>query len=97
MYQWLGGYVAQPAPRDHLMILVHDHQPASSVSGEGVTWKVPLHVVSANPNCRSASLRGASKPGLEPLRHALGAMHDLTRMLLTRSRATAACERSVRV
>jgi hypothetical protein len=81
-YQWLGGYLAQPAPREYLMILVGDHQPASSISGEGATWEVPVHVISTNPHLMRRFVEQGFRPGLEPQRPALGAMHDLTRVLL---------------
>jgi hypothetical protein len=81
-YQWLGGYLAQPAPRAYVMILVGDHQPASSVSGEGATWEVPVHVIGAGPQLMQRFVEHGFKPGLEPQRPALGAMHDLTRVML---------------
>jgi hypothetical protein len=81
-YQWLGGYLAQPAPRQYVMILVGDHQPASSVSGEGATWEVPVHVIGSNPQLMRRLVEQGFRPGLEPQRPALGAMHDLTRVLL---------------
>jgi len=64
------------------MILVGDHQPASSVSGEGATWEVPVHVIDANPKLLQRFVEQGFQPGLEPQRPALGAMHDLTRILL---------------
>lgn len=81
-YQWLGGYLMQPAPREYLMILIGDHQPASSVSGEGATWEVPVHVIGTNAQVLQRFVKQGFRPGLEPQRPALGAMHDLTRMLL---------------
>jgi hypothetical protein len=81
-YQWLGGYLTQPAPREYLMVLIGDHQPASSVSGEGATWEVPVHVIGANPRLMQRLVEQGFRPGLDPQRPALGAMHDLTRVLL---------------
>jgi hypothetical protein len=65
-----------------VMILVGDHQPASSVSGEGATWEVPVHVIASNPQLIERFVERGFQPGLEPQRPALGAMHDLTRILL---------------
>jgi len=81
-YRWLAGYLRQPSPREDLMILVGDHQPTANVSGEGASWEVPVHIVASRPALlqRFAALGFAA--GLEPQRPALGAMHDLTRMLL---------------
>ncbi|MCU0767189.1 MAG: sulfatase-like hydrolase/transferase [Gammaproteobacteria bacterium] len=81
-YTWLAGYLARPPPRDDVVILVGDHQPASSVSGEGAPWDVPVHVI-ASDDVLLERLRDAGfATGLEPRRPGLGAMHDLTRVLL---------------
>ena len=81
-YTWLAGYLAQPVPRDFVMILVGDHQPAASVSGEGAPWDVPVHVVSSNEELIERFRNVGFTPGLEPQRPVFGAMHDLTRVLL---------------
>ena len=81
-YRWIAGYVERPAPRDYLLILVGDHQPASGVSGSGAPWEVPVHVVSSNPRLLERFVARGFRPGLEPQRPALGGMHDLTRVLL---------------
>ena len=33
------------ADRDLVVILIGDHQPAAAVSGEGMPWEVPVHVI----------------------------------------------------
>jgi len=82
-YRWLAGYLARPAPRDYLMILVGDHQPASSVSGNGAPWHVPVHIVSSNPALLQRFVAQGFRPGLEPKLPVLGGMHDLTQILLS--------------
>ncbi len=81
-YAWLGGHLAERAPRDYLLLLVGDHQPAASVSGPGASWDVPVHVVSSDPALLARFTAQGFRPGLEPQRPALGGMHDLTRVLL---------------
>ena len=81
-YRWLAGHLAQPRQREELLILVGDHQPAANVSGEGAPWDVPVHIVSANPRLLQAFGERGFRPGLEPQRPVLGALHDLTAMLL---------------
>jgi hypothetical protein len=81
-YTWLAGYLAQPAPRDYLLILVGDHQPASSVSGEDAPWDVPVHVIASDAGLLERFQAAGFSPGLVPRRPALGAMHELTRVLL---------------
>jgi len=81
-YRWIGGYLERPAARDYLLVLIGDHQPASSVSGAGAPWEVPVHVVSSDPALLQRFVDRGFHPGLEPRRPALGAMHDLTGILL---------------
>lgn len=81
-YRWLAGYVAQPRPRDFVLILIGDHQPMGSVTGEGASWQVPVHVVAANARLRERLVAAGFRPGIEPEQPALGGMHELTPLLL---------------
>jgi hypothetical protein len=81
-FDWVTGFLAQPATRDYLMILVGDHQPAASVSGQDATWDVPVHLITTDENLAQRFAALGFTPGLEPSRPALGAMSDLTRLLL---------------
>lgn len=81
-YQWLGGYLRQPAAREAIYILVGDHQPTANVSGEGASWDVPVHIVSADGNLLQRFVALGFTPGLTPQRSVLGGLHDLTAMLL---------------
>lgn len=81
-YRWLGGYLQRPEPRESVMLWVGDHQPAASVSGEGASWEVPVHVITRDPELLARFVALGFRPGLEPQRPALGGMHDLTALLL---------------
>lgn len=81
-YRWLGGYLQQPEARESVMLLVGDHQPASSVTGEGASWDVPVHVITRDPELLQRFVALGFRPGLEPVRPALGGLHDLTAILL---------------
>ena len=81
-FDWLTGYVSKPPARDRVLILIGDHQPASSVSGPGASWDVPVHVISSNPQLIQRLLTAGMQPGLEPTRPGLGAMHEFTQILL---------------
>lgn len=81
-YRWLGGWLRRPEPRESVILLVGDHQPAASVSGEGAGWEVPVHVVTRDPALLARFVESGFAPGLEPRRPALGGMHDLTAHLL---------------
>jgi len=82
-YQWLGGYLKRPEPRESVMLWVGDHQPAASVSGEGASWDVPVHVITRDPELLARFVALGFRAGLEPQQPALGGMHDLTTVLLT--------------
>lgn len=81
-YRWLGGYLQRPEPREAVMLWVGDHQPASSVTGEGASWDVPVHVITRDPALLERFVALGFRPGLDPVRPALGGLHDLTALLL---------------
>ena len=81
-FRWLGGYLLRPQPRESVMLWVGDHQPAASVSGEGASWEVPVHVITRDPELLARFVALGFRPGLQPQRPALGGMHDLTALLL---------------
>ena len=81
-YRWLAGYLAQPRVRDAVFILLGDHQPAANVTGEGASWDVPVHIVSARPELLQRFVEQGFKPGIEPALPRIGAMFDLTRILM---------------
>lgn len=81
-YTWLAGYLRRPLPRNRLLILIGDHQPAASVTGPGAPWDVPVHIVTGDPRLLERLEALGFRPGLEPHRPVLGPMHRLTQVLL---------------
>jgi hypothetical protein len=81
-YRWLAGYLERPRTREVLTILIGDHQPVASVSGPGASWDVPVHVIGASPRLMQRLASLGFRPGIEPQRPSLGAMHELTALLL---------------
>lgn len=81
-YQWLGGHLAQPKVRDAIYIVLGDHQPAANVTGEGASWDVPVHIIARQPGLLARFEAYGFKPGLEPALPRIGAIFDLTRILL---------------
>lgn len=81
-YTWLAGNLRQPSPRDYLLILIGDHQPVGSITGPGAPWDVPVHVITSDEDLLRRFEALGFRRGLEPRRPIIGAMHDLTRMLL---------------
>ncbi len=81
-YTWLAGYLQQPAARDYVLVLIGDHQPVARVAGRGAPWDVPVHVVTSSETLIERFLALGFQPGIEPRRPVLGAMHELTPVLL---------------
>ncbi len=81
-YLWLAGYLAQPKVREAVYVVMGDHQPAANVTGEGASWEVPVHIISANPQLLERFATRGFKPGLEPSGPSIGKLFDLTRMLV---------------
>ncbi|MCU0951807.1 MAG: hypothetical protein MUC68_12290 [Burkholderiaceae bacterium] len=81
-YRWLGAWMRRPEARETVWLLVGDHQPAASVSGEAARWDVPVHVISRDPALIARFVAQGFVPGLEPAPAPIGGMHDLTTMLL---------------
>lgn len=81
-YKWLSGYIAQPRVRDTVYILLGDHQPAANVTGEGVTWDVPVHIVSSNNDLMQRLYKQGFSPSIEPSESRLGALFDLTEIIV---------------
>jgi len=79
---WLGGWLARPRSRPETVVILGDHQPAGSVSGPDARWDVPVHVVSADPALLVRLQALGFVSGLEPPAAPIGAMHELTAMLL---------------
>lgn len=89
-YQWLGAYFRQPEPREAIYVLVGDHQPAANITGEGASWDVPVHIVSRDSKLLARFIEQGFRPGMEPPRQAIGALHALTGMMLESFAAQAA-------
>jgi hypothetical protein len=82
-YRALEGYLSVPRRRDLTMVIVGDHQPPAAVSGEGATWNVPVHIVTARqPVLERLRARGFREGLQPPDPSSLGKMHDLLPILL---------------
>jgi hypothetical protein len=81
-YEYWSGYLNARPSSDFVLVVLGDHQPAASVSGEGARWDVPVHVIASRPEVLAALQRAGFEPGLTPRGAALGPMHELTSLLL---------------
>ena len=83
-FTYLAGYLREQADSDAVLVLLGDHQPPSSVAGLGARWEVPVHIVTRRDDIAAALLAAGFIEGvqLRPQQPSLGAMPELTRVLL---------------
>ncbi|MBL8348589.1 MAG: hypothetical protein JNN03_24395, partial [Rubrivivax sp.] len=81
-FEWLGDYLAERAPARLVTIVIGDHQPLAAVSGAGASWDVPVHVISDNEALLQRLREAGFVSGLVPGPRNLGAMHELTDLLV---------------
>jgi hypothetical protein len=81
-YRWLGHWLRQPQPREAVYLLVGDHQPAANITGEGVSWDVPVHIVTRDAALLARFVASGFKAGVEQREPSLGGLHDLTGLML---------------
>jgi Sulfatase len=83
-FMYLAGYVRGRMPANAVLILLGDHQPAASVTGEGARWDVPVHVVTGNDAIADRLLAAGFVEGitLPANERATRKMHELTPILL---------------
>jgi hypothetical protein len=81
-YETLAGYLRQHQHNDYVMILIGDHQPPALVSGEGASWDVPVHIITARQPILDRLQQAGFVSGLTPKGPSLGPMHALTGTLL---------------
>jgi hypothetical protein len=81
-YTTIAGYLREHAQDDMVLIAIGDHQPPAAVSGRGASWSVPVHVFGRRGQMINRLIDQKFRPGLEPVRPSIGAMHGLVPMLL---------------
>ena len=83
-FRYLAGYLRARPNADFVLVLLGDHQPAASVSGEGARWDVPVHVVTSRDAIAGALRAAGFREGvdLRPGEASIGNMPMLTTQLL---------------
>ena len=81
-FDYLSGYLRHRADLDLLLVVLGDHQPPASVSGERTRWDVPVHIIASRREALAPLLDAGFVLGLEPHSEAIGPMHELTTLLL---------------
>jgi hypothetical protein len=80
-YTSLAGYLREQE-EDLVLVVIGDHQPPAAVSGKDAAWHVPVHVIGRRERILHRLLEHGFRPGLEPRRPPIGAMYQLTPVLL---------------
>ena len=80
-YRSLAGYLREQSD-DLVLVVLGDHQPAAAVSGRDASWNVPVHVIGRREGVLHRLESRGFRRGLEPRRPAIGAMYQLTPVLL---------------
>jgi phosphatidylglycerophosphate synthase len=81
-FEYVAGFLRAHAEEKFVWIMLGDHQPAASVTGEGARWDVPAHVITSDPAIAAALVERGFTTGLTPARAPLGPMHELPVLLL---------------
>jgi len=84
-FKWLAGYEALPQVRENVLILIGDHQPASSVTGPNASWDIPVHIVTSNEVLLDRLRAAGFTDGVNPRRQSLGPINVLNQILLNAS------------
>ena len=82
-FEWLAGYQALPQPRESVLILLGDHQPAGGITGPNATWNVPVHVITSNDTIAERLRLHGFSDGVNPPQESLGHISELPLVLLS--------------
>jgi len=81
-FNYLGGFLREQAELNVVWIVIGDHQPPASVSGEGARWDIPVHIISSDNRIIEDLLQRGFVEGLAPVGAPLGPLHTLSVTLL---------------
>ncbi len=82
-FEWLAGYQALPQPRESVLILLGDHQPAGGITGPNATWNVPVHIITSNETIAERLRLHGFSDGVNPPQESLGHISELSLILLS--------------
>ena len=81
-FEYVAGFLRAHAAENLVWIMLGDHQPAASVTGEGARWDVPVHVITSDSDIAAALVARGFKAGLTPAPTSIGPMHEVSVLLL---------------
>ncbi len=82
-FNYLNGYLRNHADDDFYWVLIGDHQPPAAVSGPGVRWDVPVHIVSSDDTIIDSLLQQGFVEGMTPAKAPISTIPELTVTLLS--------------
>ena len=82
-FAYLSGYLSRHADDDFVWVILGDHQPPASVSGQDVRWDVPVHIVSDRNEIIESLLDSGFVEGLQPEPAPLSKIYLLPDILLS--------------
>ena len=82
-FAYLSGYLSRHADDDFVWVILGDHQPPASVSGQDVRWDVPVHIVSGRNEIIESLLDSGFVEGLQPEPAPLSKIYLLPDILLS--------------
>jgi len=81
-FHLFANYLRARADHDFVLILIGDHQPAATVSGENASWDVPVHVITTNPEIIASLKSRGFVDGATPTERPISRMNELSQTLL---------------
>jgi len=81
-FHLLTSYLLARADHDFVLILIGDHQPAATVSGENASWDVPVHVITRSPEILASLKDSGFVDGATPAPRPISRMNALSQTLL---------------
>jgi hypothetical protein len=81
-FTYLAGFMRERPAGDAVWIILGDHQPASSVTGPGARFDVPVHIVARDPAILDDLVAAGFERGLTPAPESIAPMYELYSVLL---------------
>jgi len=81
-FNYLSSFLRKQVDMNVVWILIGDHQPPASVSGEGARWDIPVHIISSENLIIEDLLQRGFVEGLTPAGKPLGPLYTLSTTLL---------------
>jgi hypothetical protein len=81
-YRYWAGYLRNHVDDEAVYVILGDHQPPATVSGQGVRWDVPVHVVTRDAALADRLRAHGFRSGMTPEPAPIGVIDELGPMLI---------------